>query len=106
MKMVYLAHPFLGKQENVSDAEKIELKLLRLYPNLTFYSPLHATGFFYFTLSYEDGMKHCYEALSRCDELWLCDGWQNSAGCNLEVEFARGRGMPIHSVSEMMEDGK
>jgi hypothetical protein len=28
MKLVYLAHPFLGKPENVEDAQNIILKLL------------------------------------------------------------------------------
>lgn len=69
MKLVYLAHPFLGKPENVEDAQNIILKLLHKYQDISFYSPLHATGFFYFEMPYERGMEHCFEALRRCDEL-------------------------------------
>ena len=99
MKMIYIAHPFQGKPENVADAEQIILKLLKLYPDIAFYSPLHATGFFYHAVSYEAGMEHCFEALSRCDELWLCDGWETSKGCNLEFGLAEEIGIPIKYVS-------
>ena len=44
MKLVYLAHPFLGMPENVEDAQNIILKLLHKYPDISFYSPLHASG--------------------------------------------------------------
>lgn len=98
MKVIYIAHPFLGKQENVVDAEIIILKLLKLYPDTVFLSPLHATGFYYFEMSYEDGMEHCFEMLKRCDELWLCDGWETSKGCNLEVGYAEELGMPIYHI--------
>ena len=106
MKMVYIAHPFGGKQENVADAEQIILHLLKQFPDITFYSPLHATGFFYFALSYEKGMEHCFEALSRCDELWLCDGWETSRGCQLEKAWAEKRDIPIRFLKEIMEEVK
>ena len=80
MKLVYLAHPFLGKPENVE-----------------------ATGFFYFEMSYERGMAHCFEALRRCDELWLCRGWEESRGCKMEVDYARRIGMPIKVIGEDYE---
>ena len=101
MKMIYIAHPFQGKQENVEDAEKIILELIKRFPDVTFYSPLHATGFFYHALPYLEGMEHCYEALGRCDELWLCEGWEESKGCNLEVAFAKGRNIPIMYIGNM-----
>lgn len=98
MKMVYVAHPFQGKPENVADAERIIIELLKRDPLTVYLSPLHATGFYYFALSYEDGMEHCFEMLKRCDELWLCDGWETSKGCNLEVGYAEEIGMPIKYI--------
>ena len=103
MKLVYLAHPFLGNPENVADAQKIALALLRKYPDVSFYSPLHATGFFYFEMPYERGMAHCFEALRRCDELWLCRGWEESRGCKMEVDYARRTGIPIKTIGEDYE---
>ena len=98
MRMIYIAHPFGGEKENVEKVQKIITDLLHRLPNHTFYSPLHATGFFYNELSYLDGMEHCFEALSRCDELWLCEGWKDSRGCNMEYAFAKGKGMPIKFI--------
>lgn len=100
MKMVYIAHPFEGKPENVAKVEAIILKLLHKYPDCTYYSPLHATGFFYHEFPYEVGMEHCYEALRRCDELWICKGWEESRGCKLEVDYACNHHMTIRLVSE------
>ena len=97
-KVIYIAHPFLGKPENVQKVEKIILKLIEQYPDYTFYSPLHATGFYYFKKTYEEGMKDCIEMLRRSDELWLCPGWQNSRGCNMEKKFAEEHGIPVKEV--------
>ena len=99
MRMIYVAHPFGGEQENVEKVEQIIKGLLHKHPDCTFYSPLHATGFFYGQLPYLDGMEHCFEALSRCDELWLCEGWETSRGCNLEFVLAEEIGMPIKYIS-------
>lgn len=101
-KLIYVAHPFQGKQENVQKTEKIILQLIKLYPDYTFFSPLHATGFYYFAKTYEEGMKDCIELLSRCDELWLCHGWEQSKGCNIEYNYANEHGMPIRLVDEIL----
>ena len=91
----YIAHPFGGEQENVDAVEKIAKGLIHKHPDCTFYSPLHATGFMYSQLTYLGGMEHCFEALSRCDELWLCG---ESRGCNMEYGFARAKGIPIKFI--------
>ncbi len=95
MKKVYIAHPYLGRRRNKKKVEKIILKLLKENPTILYVSPIHATGFYYFELSYADGMKHCYEMLSMCDELWLCKGWESSIGCNLEKDYAERNNIPI-----------
>lgn len=95
MLMIYIAHPFGGERENVEKVEKFIKGLLHKHPDCTFYSPLHATGFMYSQLTYLGGMEHCFEALSRCDELWLCGSWQDSRGCNMEYGFAKAKGMPV-----------
>jgi hypothetical protein len=100
-KVVYVAHPFQGKKENVESVEKYILNFVKKYPNYTFYSPLHATGFYYHEKSWEDGMKDCLEVLSRCDELWLCPGWENSKGCQTEIAWAQEHNMPIREVDKI-----
>ena len=98
LKLIYIAHPFGGLKENVDAVEKIIKGLLHKHPDCTFYSPLHATGFMYSQLTYLDGMEHCFEALSRCDELWIAGDWMNSRGCNMEYGFAKAKGIPVKFV--------
>lgn len=100
MRMIYIANPFGGLKENVDKVQAIITSLLRKPPDCTFYSPLHATGFFYSQLTYLDGMEHCFEALSRCDELWLCGEWRGSRGCNMEYGYAKAKGIPIKFIGE------
>ena len=98
MELIYLAHPFGGEQENVTKVEAIILDFVLKMPDHTFYSPLHATGFMYSQLTYLEGMEHCFEALSRCDALWLCGNWRESRGCNMEYGFAKAKGIPIEFI--------
>ena len=99
LKLIYIAHPFDGKSENIDKVQAIIRDLALKLPDHTFYSPLHATGFLYEELSYLDGMEHCFEVLSRCDELWLCGSWQDSRGCNMEYAYAKGKGIPINFIT-------
>lgn len=99
MKLIYIAHPFGGKQEGMDLVEKIIKELIHKHPDCTFYSPLHATGFLYDKLDYLDGMEHCFEALSRCDELWICGNWWGSRGCNMEYGFAKAKGIPVKFIN-------
>lgn len=99
MRTIYISHPFGGEQENVEKVKKIIKGLKRKHPDYIFHSPLYATGFFYNELSYLVGMRHRFEALSRCDELWLCGNWQDSKGCCMEYGFAKAKGMPIKFIN-------
>jgi hypothetical protein len=103
-KLIYVAHKFGGDPENVRKVEAIILQLIKLYPDYTFYSPLHALGFYYFAKPYEEGMKDCIEMLDRCDELWLCNGWQKSNGCNTECEYFLREGRPIKYLEVNQHD--
>ena len=99
MKLIYIAHPFGGEQENIDKVQAIITDFVKRVPDHTFYSPLHATGFFYGQLTYLDGMEHCFEALSRCDELWVAGDWRESRGCNMEYGFAKAKGIPIKFIT-------
>lgn len=39
--------------------------------------------------AYEDHICHDLLALSRCDGIFLCKGWQFSKGCRIESYFAK-----------------
>jgi hypothetical protein len=103
-KLVYVAHPFQGLQSNVKNVESIILRLIKLYPTVTFFSPLHATGFYYHEKTYENGMKDCLTMLSKCDELWLSEGWEQSTGCKIEYDWWKAnKRKPIKLVKDMLE---
>lgn len=95
MNKVYVAHPFGGDPENVKRVENLILQWIHSKPHKLFISPIHATGFYYHEVSYAEGMGACFELLSMCDELWLCPGWEQSKGCNLEKTWAQQHGIPI-----------
>lgn len=99
MQVVYLAHPYGGDEKNVEDAKQMVKRLVQKFPQTVFLSPLQATGFYYNDIPYIAGMNHCIELLSRADELWLCDGWEDSKGCCMEYAAAKITGKSIYSIS-------
>ena len=101
MRVIYLAHPYGGDEKNVEDAKQIVRQLVKKFPGIVFLSPLQAAGFYYNDIPYIQGMGHCIELLSRCDELWLCDGWQDSKGCCMEYAFAKAKGILIYQLEEL-----
>ena len=34
--------------------------------------------------------------ISKCDVIYCCEGWQNSKGCNVEIECAKQYGLEIY----------
>lgn len=99
LKRIYVAHPYGGKPENNANAEKIINKLVDRYgSDIVFVSPLHALGHMYNKVDYLKGIEMCLALLETCHELWLCPGWEDSRGCNIEYGFAKGRGIPIYFV--------
>ena len=100
MRLIYLAHPYGGDEKNVEDAKQLVRRLVKEFPGRVFLSPLQATGFYYNDIPYIQGMEHCLTMLSRCDELWLCKGWQDSKGCCMEYAFAKAKGIPIIEVAD------
>lgn len=103
MRLIYLAHPYGGNEKNVEDAKQTVKRLVQKFPGTAFLSPLQATGFYYNDIPYIVGMNHCIELLSRCDELWLCDGWQDSKGCCMEYAAARVMDKSICSISKHLD---
>lgn len=44
------------------------------------------------------------ELLRRSDAIWLLEGWQNSQGATMEMEFARQNGIPVlYSLQEALD---
>ena len=103
MRLVYVAHPFGGKKKNIKDAQEVVRQLVRQKHGYVFLSPLQALGFLNEDISYEESMEMCLQLLKRCDELWLCNGWEKSKGCNMEWAAAKALGIPIYKVDTQLE---
>ena len=46
------------------------------------------------------------EELAQADVLWLCDGWEYSKGCNIELECAISYGLEISYPPERRNNGE
>ncbi len=91
-KVIYVAHPYGGKEENKEKVERLIKGLVGIYPDYCFLSPIHATGFLYNEMTYDEGMKHCYTLLDLCSEIWI---FGDSKGTRLEREYAQRYKIPI-----------
>lgn len=91
--MIYVAHPYGNLSSNKKSVELIIKELALRNPGTTFVSPIHSFGFMYQTVSYEDGMKFCYELLRHCGSAIFCEGWEKSRGCKLEMEYCNKYGI-------------
>ena len=43
----------------------------------------------------------CIDLLSGCDAIVMCNGWENSTGCNLELAYAKGHNIRVIHINEL-----
>ena len=86
--VIYISHPFGGKEDNKKKVEDIIHQLIHENPQHTYISPIHCFGFSYSDYSYEQGIDMCLKLLDVCDEMWVYGEWQTSKGCKIEVKHA------------------
>ena len=91
--LIYCSHKFGGKLENAKDAE-LKIKKLQLEnPSNTYISPIHAFGFMYNAVSYEDGIGMCLDLLNRCDKMIVLS--EKSKGVNIEIGYCISARIPV-----------
>ena len=93
-KIIYLSHNYGGKESNKKHIEAVIKSLVKRYPDYTFLSPVHALGFLYYALTYDNGMRHCLALLDMCDECWFIDGYNDSKGCVIEQSYCADHRIP------------
>lgn len=106
-RLVYVAHPYGGKESNKLKIDKIMNDLVMNDSEHDYVSPIHNYGFMYLTGDeYQRGLDICLGLLSHCDVLVLCEDWETSRGCKGELDHALKRGMPVFTISEWKEQLK
>ena len=92
--LLYLAHKYQGKQENMERVKKIAHDLQTENPNHCIVCPLLNFSFLdYGEIGYEQEMEICLDLLSVCDVLIVAS--DISDGVQKEIDFARLVGMEV-----------
>jgi len=99
--LIYCSHKFGGKLENAKAAE-LKIKKLQLAdPSNTYISPIHAFGFMYNTVSYEDGVGMCLDLLRKCDKMVVLS--EKSKGVEIEIGYCITARIPVEFLEDKNE---
>lgn len=100
MKLIYVAGPYRsettdGVRRNIRAAEDRAADVVAAghYPIV----PHLCTGFMDGSAPDDQFMAGSLEAMKRCDEVWLVEGWETSLGTNLEIATALSLGMKVRN---------
>ena len=94
MAMIYVAHEYGGKAENVEKAKKITHDLQIKDLENCYFCPLTAFSHLgYNEIGYEQEMALCLDVLSLCDVLVVTSPISN--GVQEEIDFAKMVGMEV-----------
>ena len=97
--LLYLAHKYQGKQENIERVKKIAHDLQIDNPNNCVVCPLLNFSFLdYGEIGYEQEIEICLDLLSVCDYLIVAS--DVSHGVQKEIDFARMVGMEVIDLAE------
>ena len=97
--LLYLAHKYQGKQENIERVKKIAHDLQIENPAHCVVCPLMNFSYLdYGEIGYEQEMEICLDLLSACDVLIVSS--DISDGVQKEIEFAKMVGMEVIDLAE------
>ena len=100
-KLIYIAHPFGGKESNRKKIDVIMGDLVLNDDSHDYISQIHNFGYVYLTGDdYQRGLDICLSLLGHCDILVLCDGWEQSRGCKGEYEYAQKHSKAVFKLDE------
>ena len=97
--LLYLAHKYQGKQENIESVKKIAHDLQIENTSHCVVCPLLNFSYLdYGEIGYEQEMEICLDLLSVCDYLIVAS--DASDGVQKEIDFARMVGMEVIDLAE------
>ena len=94
--IIYLSHPYGGKQENLNEINECQKLLTIMHPENLYLNPIAMFGSLYDCTTYEQGLNMTLLLLEElADEMVICSkGWQFSKGCCAEIEYCNNRNIP------------
>lgn len=95
MKLIYLAHPYGGKPENVCKGVDLGAMLQMEYEHLHIFNAVYYFCKYKGVMDEEQIMRMCLDMVGRCEELWVAPGWRDSPGCKAEIEQATRIGIRV-----------
>lgn len=110
MKRVYLSLPISGYdiEERKAYAAKRKQDLLTIYKHIQedikyeIVTPFEVCPDTDKPYSYYIGRD--IEALLNCDEIFMCQGWEESKGCQLEIQAAKIYGKKVRELEDWNVD--
>lgn len=102
--LVYVAHPYGGKEENKAAVEAIMRKLTTIYPDYLFVSGVTSFGYCYADIEYQSRLDRCLWLLNQCDEMWVFGDYQSSRGCTQKIKFCQQHRIPV-GFKELVMNG-
>ena len=101
--LIYIAHKFQSKQENLERAKKITHDLQVNDLDNTYICPLLAFSHLqYGEIGYDEEMELCIDLLSECQKLIVAS--DISKGVAREIDFANLVGMEVEYFEEIKHD--
>ncbi len=94
--IIYLSHPYGGKQENLNEINECQKLLTIMHPENLYLNPIAMFGSLYDCTTYEQGLNMTLLLLEElADEMIICsNSWQFSKGCCAEIEYCNNRNIP------------
>lgn len=110
--IVYLSHPYGGKQENLSEINECQRLLTIMHPENLYLNPIAMFGSLYDCTTYEQGLNMTLLLLEElADEMIICSSvfsndWRSSKGCHTEVLYCDSRHIPckIYTLEQIRDE--
>lgn len=96
-KRIYIAGPMTGLDNYNREAF---IEAARQIATSTCLIPVH-TAWMCDGFKYEDYMDMSIDLLEDCDYITTLPGWRESQGAQIEVRYAKGRGIPLIEFKDL-----
>lgn len=93
---IYVSIPITGRDLEEVKAELAEVKTKFEQFDVDVVTPLDMPDWKP-DQTWEWYMVRCLDMMAGCNAIYMCDGWKQSAGCRLELEYAK-----MHNIKNVL----